>query len=135
MLQIALAVVAGFFAWLIVWVGSEKIISLIWPEGFGVHQQAFQDAITKSGEFTANTRLLLVHIVLCAMVSALAGFLAALIAGESTRAPLILGVVLLALGVLKAVMSWRYAPIWYHITFAALLISMAVLGGKLQTLT
>jgi hypothetical protein len=131
MVQIALGVVGGFFAWLIVWVGSEKIFSAIWPEGFGAHQRAFQAAIENGGQFTADTTLLLVHLVLGAIVSVMAGYLAALIAGENMRAPLVLGILLLALGVLKAVLSWPYAPIWYHIIFAALLISMTIVGGKL----
>jgi hypothetical protein len=106
MLQIALGVIAGFFAWMIVWVGSEKLLSVIWPEGFGAHQRAFQAAIENGGQFTAATMLLLIHIVLGLTVSAMAGFLAALIAGENMRAPLVLGLLLLALGILKAVLSW-----------------------------
>jgi uncharacterized membrane protein YfhO len=73
------------------------------------------------------------HIVLGAIVSVMSGFLAALIAAEDTRAPLILGVLLLAFGVLKSVLSWRYAPVWYHVTFTVLLIPMAFLGGKLYS--
>ena len=33
MVRIVLGVIAGFFAWAIVWFGSEKILSAIWPEG------------------------------------------------------------------------------------------------------
>ena len=33
MARIVLGVIAGFFAWAIVWVASEKILSAIWPEG------------------------------------------------------------------------------------------------------
>src|SRR6476659_2611062 len=117
MVRIVLGVIAGFFAWMIVWVGSEKILSAIWPQGFGVHQRAFEEAIKNGGQFTANTTLLLTHIVLVSIVSLMSGFLAALIARKDTRAPLILGVVLLALGVLKAVMSWSYVPLWYHVIF------------------
>jgi uncharacterized membrane protein (DUF485 family) len=133
MLRIILAAVAGFISWVIVWVGSEKILSAIWPKGFGVHQRAFQEAIEKGGPFTADATMLLVHIVLCSIVSALAGFLAAMIAGENTRAPLILGFLLLAMGIAKVVMSWRYVPIWYHVIFTVLLMPMAILGGKLYT--
>ncbi len=131
-MQIALGVIAGFFAWMIAWVGSEKIVSLIWPKGFGVHQQAFQAAlIAKDRQFRANTTMLLVHLVLVPIVSVLAGFLAAWIAGENLRTPLVLAFVLLALGVLKAVMSWRNVSLWYHIIFTVLLFSMTFLGGKL----
>jgi len=131
MVRIVLGVVAGFFAWLIVWVGSEKILSAIWPEGFGAHQRAFQAAIENGGQFTANTTLLLTHIVLASIISVMSGFLAARIAGENIRAPLVLGFLLVALGLVKVVMSWPYVPLWYHLIFTALLIPMTIMGGKL----
>lgn len=132
MLRIVMGVVGGFFAWLIVWVGSEKVISAIWP-AFGVHQQAFEDAIKNGGQFTAETPMLLTHIVMGSIVSVMAGALAALIAGENARAPLFAGILLLAMGVMKAVMSWQYVPIWYHVIFTAILLPMAIVGGKLIT--
>ena len=132
MLRIILGVIAGFIAWLIVWVGVEKIISAIWP-AFGVHQAAFQAAIAEGGEFTANTAILIIHIILGSIVSAVSGFLAALVSGENKRAPLVLGSSLLAMGLVKAVMSWPYVPIWYHVIFSAILLPMAIIGGKLKT--
>ena len=130
--RIVLGVIAGFIAWLILWVGIEKTLSAISP-WYGAHQLAFQMAVEKSAaQFTANTTLLLIHIVCGTIVSVIAGFLAALIARESKRAPLILGVMLLALGLVKAVMSWPYVPIWYHVIFTALLLPMALLGGRLR---
>lgn len=135
MVRIVLGVIAGFLAWVIVWVGSEKALSAIWPEGFGVHQRAFEAAINEGGEFTADTKLLLTHVVLGSVVSLMSGFLAALIAAENTRAPLILGILLLAMGLLKMVMSWPYVPLWYHVIFTALLIPMAIIGGRLYTAT
>ena len=131
MVRIGLGVIGGFIAWAIMWFGSEKILSAIWPEGFGVHQRAFEAAIKNGGQFTADTTLLLIHIVLASIVSVMSGFLAALIAGEHIRAPLVLGFLLLAFGLLKAVMSWQYVPIWHHVIFTALLIPMAILGGRL----
>ena len=98
MVRIVLGVIDGFFAWAIVWVGSEKILSAIWPEGFGAHQRAFEAAVANGGQFTADTTLLLMHIVRGSIVSVMSGFLAALIAGENTRAPLVVGCLLLALG-------------------------------------
>jgi hypothetical protein len=115
---IVLGVIAGFFAWAIVWVGSEKILSAIWPEWF---------------QFAADTTILLIHIILGSIVSVMSGSLAALIAGENKRAPLILGFLLLAFGLLKVVMSWPYVPIWYHVIFTAILIPMTIMGGKLKT--
>jgi uncharacterized membrane protein (DUF485 family) len=133
MLRIVLGVIAGFFAWGTVWVGSERVLSAIFPEGYGVHQAAFQAAVENGGRFTVDTTLLLVHIVQGLVVSVMAGFLAALIAGENKRAPLILGILLVAFGLVIVVLSWPYVPIWYHVIFTALLMPMTIIGGKLRS--
>ena len=130
MWRIILGVIAGFIAWLVVWIASEKILSAIWP-AFGVNQKAFEEAVKNGGEYTADTTMLLTHLVLGSVVSVMAGIFAALIARENTSAPLVVGCLLLAMGVLKAIMSWRYVPIWYHIIFTAILLPMAIIGGKL----
>ncbi len=135
MVRIVLGVIAGFIAWVIAWFGGEKILSAIWPEGFGAHQRAFEEAIKNGGHFTADTNMLLTHIVLGSIVSVMSGFLAALIAGENRRAPLVLGFLLLGFGLLKLVMSWPYVPIWYHVIFTAILLPMTIMGGKLKTTT
>ena len=134
MWRIVLGVIAGFIAWLVVWIGSEKILSAIWPV-FGANQKAFEEAVRNGGEYTADTTMLLTHLVLGSVVSVMAGIFAALIARENTSAPLVVGILLLALGLLKAFMSWRYAPIWYHVIFTAILLPMAVIGGRLITAT
>ena len=131
MVRIILGVIAGFFAWAILWFGGEQMISAIWP-AFGAHQVAFQAAIEHGTSFTANATFLLVHIVLASIVSVIAGFLAALIAGNNRRAPLVLGFLLVAFGLLKVVMSWPYVPIWYHVLFTAVLIPMTIIGGRLK---
>ena len=133
MLRIVFGVIVGFFAWLIAWFGGEKIISAIWP-AFGVHQAAFQAAIENGGPFTADTGALLIHIVLGSIVSVISGFLAALVAGENKRAPMVLGFLLLAMGLVKAGMSWTYVPIWYHVIFTAILFPMTIMGGRLKTI-
>ena len=86
MVRIVLGVIAGFISWLIAWVGSEKILSAIWPEWFGAHQLAFQAAIEHGEQFAADSTILLIHIVLGSIISVMSGFLAALIAGENKRA-------------------------------------------------
>lgn len=134
MLRIILGVIAGFFAWMIVWVGSEKVLSAIFPEGYGVHQAAFQAAVENGTTgFTVDTTLLLVHLVQGLIVSVMSGFLAALVAGENKRAPLILGFLLVAFGLVIVVLSWPYVPVWYHIIFTAMLLPMTIIGGKLKS--
>ncbi len=134
MLRIVLGVIGGFIAWLIAWVGVEKVLSAIWP-AFGVHQAAFQAAIEDGGQFDPNSTMLVVHIVLGSVVSVISGALASLIAGENSKAPLIAGCLLLAMGIAKAFMSWQLVPIWYHIIFTAMLLPMAIIGGKLTNNT
>lgn len=133
MVRTVLGVFTGFISWTIAWFGGETILSAIWPESIGAHQRAFQAAIENGGPFTADTTLLLVHIVLGSLVSVMAGFLAALVARENKRAPLFLGFLLLAFGVLKAVMSWPYVPIWHHGIFTAMLLPFTIVGGRLRS--
>jgi|SRR6188472_900821 len=135
MVRIILGAVAGFFAWSIVWVGSEKLLSAIWPQWYGAHQVAFEAAIANGGQFTPDTTILLMNIVRGSIVSAMSGFLAAVIAGENKRSPLILGVLLLAFDLLIVVLSWRLVPLWYGIIFTALLIPMTIIGGRLKKTT
>ena len=132
MMRIALGVVAGFVAWPVVWFGIEKLFAAIWPEWYGAHQLAFTAAIKSGGQFSADTTVLNLQIVLASVVSVMSGFLAALIARENKRAPLIVGVLLTTFGVLKAVMSWPHVPILYHVVFTALLLPMTIVGGKLK---
>ena len=132
MVRITAGVVAGFVAWMVAWFGGEALLSALFPAGYGVHQRAFEEALIEGhGGFVADTTMSLVHIVLGAVVSVLAGFLAARVAGEGRRAPMVLGCLLLALGVAKAVMSWPYVPLWYHVVFTAMLLPLAIVGGRL----
>ena len=132
MVRMVSGVIAGFLAWAIMWFGIETIFSALWPEWFGTHQIAFQAAIEHGNPFTPDTTILLMHIALASIVSVMSGFLSALIAGESKRVPLVLGFLLLAVGLLKAGMSWAYVPVWYHVLFAAILLPMTIIGGKLK---
>jgi hypothetical protein len=130
--RIILGVIAGFIVWSIIWVGSERVLSAIWPEWYGAHQIAFEAAVASGGAFKADTTILLMNLVRGSIVSVISGFLAALIAGENKRSPLILVVLLVAFGLVIVAMSWSYVPVWYHIIFTALLIPMTMLGGKLK---
>ena len=132
MIRIVLGAIAGLCAWMILWFGAETLISALWP-AFGAHQAAFQAAIENDGPFTADPTMLSVHIVMALIVSAAAGFISALVAGENKRAPLFLGIVLLIVGLLKAFMSWPLVPIWYHGIFTAVLLPMALIGGRLRS--
>lgn len=132
MLRIVLGVIGGFIGWLIVWVGVEKTLSAVWP-AFGVHQKAFEDVVKNGGQFVYDNTMLATHVVVGSIIAVMAGALAALIAGENSRAPLFVGILLLILGALKVAMSWQYVPLWYNVIFTLILVPMAILGGKLIT--
>jgi len=92
----------------------------------------FALAMANKELFQADATILMMHIVRSIIISIMAGFLAAFIAGENRRAPLILGVLLLLFGLMVEVMVWSYLPVWYHLIFLALLVPMTVLGGKFK---
>jgi hypothetical protein len=131
MLRVISGVVTGFITWMVVWIGIEKILSAIFPVAYGAPQKAFEMAIKNGGAFTPDTTLLLCHVVIVVFVAALSGFVATKVASGSQRAPMVLGVVLLAIGVMKAAMTWTPVPIWYHIAFTAILLPMTIVGGKM----
>lgn len=131
MLRIVLGVVLGFIVWAIAWFGGEAILSAVWPT-FGANQSAFQAAIENGGPFSGDTSFFLTHVVLATVVSIIAGFVAALLAGNNKRSPLILGIVLLAMGLLKLAMSWADVPVWYSVLYTAVLFPAAIIGGKLR---
>ena len=132
MVRIILGAIVGFFAWSIVWVGSEKIFSAIWPAWYGAHQTAFEAAIQNGGQFTPDPTILVMNIIRGAIVSAGAGYLAALISGENKRSPLILGILLLAFDLIIVALSWKHVPLWYGIIFTVMLVPMTILGGRLK---
>ena len=132
MIRIILAAIVGFMIWSTVWLGSEKLLSAYSPNWFGVHQRAFEAAVTNGGEFRAETTILLMNIIRGSLVSILSGFLTVLVAGENRFAPRILIGMLVAFGLLVVVLTWNYIPLWYHVIFTLLLVPMTMLGGKLK---
>lgn len=132
MIRIVLAVIAGFLAWSILWVGGEQVLSAVFPDWFGAHQIAFEKATFNKEPFSADTTILLFNVFRGAVVSIISGYLAALIAGENKRSTLTLGIFLLAFGLFIVSMTWSIIPLWYHIIFSAMLIPMTILGGKLK---
>ncbi|MEJ7847372.1 MAG: hypothetical protein WKF92_04695 [Pyrinomonadaceae bacterium] len=130
--RIILGAIVGFIFWSIVWLGSERLLSAIWPEWYGAHQASFEAAVSSSGAFTADTTILLMNIVRGSIISVLSGYIAAAISRENKLSPMILSVLLVAFGLYIVSMSWSLIPVWYHVIFTALLIPMTILGGRLK---
>ncbi len=132
MLKIVLGVVLGFVAWTVLWLGSDQVLMMASPGWYGAHQTEFEFAVGVEQPFTPNTTILIMHLVRAAIISVMAGFLAAFIAGENRKAPLALGVLLLAFGLLVQIMVWNYLPVWYHAVFLLMLIPVTVFGGRVK---
>ena len=132
MLRIILGVIVGFVAWSILWVGSDQLLISFSPDWYGFHQHSFQAAMVNQSSFTPDTTILIMHLVRAVIISIMAGFLAAMVAGENRKAPLALGVLLLLFGIAVEAFAWSYLPIWYHLVFLLLLIPMTILGGKMR---
>jgi uncharacterized membrane protein YeaQ/YmgE (transglycosylase-associated protein family) len=132
MIRIILGVIAGFVVWSIVWVGSDQVLMNLSRGWYGAHQHAFETAMLNQTPFTADNTILAMHIVRSIIISLMAGFLAAFMANENRKAPLILGILLLLFGLMVQIMAWNYLPVWYHVVFLLLLVPVTVLGGKLK---
>lgn len=130
--RIILGAAVGFVVWSVVWLGSEKALSAMMPTWFGAHQTQFEAAVAKGGDFKADNSILAMNCIRGPIISILAGWLAAVVARESRRTPIVLVVMLVAFGLLIVAMSWKYVPVWYHVLFTALLIPMPIIGGKLR---
>ena len=132
MIRIILGVIAGFIAWSIIWLGSEQVLSVAWPE-YGRHTLAAETAFINGASLETSTAIVVVNLIRSFLTSIIAGFLAAVVAGESRRPTLVLGVILLLVGIAVEYAFWNLAPAWYHIVFLVAIIPMTMLGGRLKS--
>jgi uncharacterized membrane protein YoaK (UPF0700 family) len=69
-------------------------------------------------------------------LSLVAGRGTAVIGRTASSLPiLLLGLLLLAVGIVFQTQFWRLMPLWYHLSFLALLIPFCYLGAWLRTVT
>jgi len=121
MVRSILAVLAGMILWAGLWVGGNAVL-----------RGALPDAYDAEG-LTRSVAVLSLILVLSVVLSVIAGYLTAAIAGR--RAILhafVFGAVQLAIGVGVQAAVWQQMPLWYHLSFLALLIPASLLGGALR---
>lgn len=134
MVRIILAVIVGFLVWSILWLGSEELLSMIFPEWFGAHQIAFKKAsLDNTPYWVEDTSILVWNVIRGIIVSIISGYIAAMIAGENKTSTLVLGVCLLLFGLYIVFVTWAMIPVWYHALFSLMLIPMTILGGRLKS--
>jgi len=116
MLRKILGVVAGYVAWTVIWLGGNAALAAASPESFDE-----QGATSSAG-------LLALLLVLSVVASLVAGRLSVVVG----RAPVALwtGVLLLLTGIGVQIGYWELLPVWYHLSFLALLVPATLLGGR-----
>ena len=120
MLRTALAVLAGFLAWTGLFLGLSASIRALFASAHGADGSVFA------------LGPLLLYLALAAAASLLAGYAAGRIdRARPSRAALVTGLVLLAVGLPVQIASWSLAPVWYHLAFLVMLVPLAVVGGRL----
>ena len=134
MIRIIAGVVVGFIVWSIVWVGSEALMAAISPNWLGKHSLEAQTALTAGTPLASanDAGIAIINLLRSFVTSIIAGYMAALVAGEYKRSTMGLGIILLLVGIAIEYMFWNLAPAWYHVIFVLGLIPMTILGGRFR---
>lgn len=124
--RVAVGVLAGAVVWAVLWVGGTSGARAAFPELLDATQRL------------ENVGALLAFIGYSVVLSILAGYVAAMLAGVADlaagmRAAWILAGLQLALGLFFEISSWDLLPVWYHLVFLALIVPATVYGGRLRT--
>ena len=132
MVRIILGVIVGFIVWSVVWVGGEATMVSLSPNWIGAYIASAQRSLVDGSPFTPDASIAAINLVRSFLTSFIAGYMAALVAGEYKRSTMALGIILLLVGIAVEFVSWKVAPAWYHIVFVLALIPLTILGGRLR---
>ncbi|MEQ1642035.1 MAG: hypothetical protein ABL959_01160 [Pyrinomonadaceae bacterium] len=134
MVRIILGVIVGFIVWSIVWVGGEALLASLSPDWLGKHSLDAQKALAAGIplESANDAGIAAINLIRSFVTSLIAGYMAALVAGEYKRSTMALGIILLIVGVIVEYMFWNLAPAWYHVLFVLGLLPMTILGGRIR---
>jgi len=120
MIKSILYVLAGTVTWTVLWLTSNSLLMTLVPGAF------------REDGSTSRPDILFIILALSVIFSVGAGFVTGRLArGREMRHALALGILQLAIGIFVQLQFWDVMPIWYHLTFLALLIPGNLLGGRL----
>ncbi|MBD3165341.1 hypothetical protein GF324_01970 [bacterium] len=121
MLRSILAVLVGMILWDILWLGSNNVFFLIFPELMDL-----EGPIDNAG-------ILLLFMLLSVIFSVIAGYVTVMIARRKPVAhALVLGGIQLAIGIVMQIQYWELMPVWYHLGFLLLLVPGYLAGAMLR---
>lgn len=132
MRRMILGAIVGFIVWTCFLLGSDAIWIALSPDWYGRHQMEFEAAVNNKTPFLADTTVMLIAVIRSAIFSFITGFIAALIAKENFKSPLLLGIFLVAFGAFIHSMILNNVPFWYHILILVPIVPLTILGGKLK---
>jgi hypothetical protein len=103
------------------------------PDWIAPHYRDAESAFATGAPFKGDAGIEIINLIRSFVTSLIAGYMAALVAGEYRRSTLALGIVLVVVGiVLQGFAFWNLAPAWFHVLFVLGLLPMTILGGKLR---
>ena len=121
MMRMIIAIVAGYAAWTALWLGGNAMF-------FGEATE-----VVRAGEPYTKAGPLAGVIVLSVVCSVVAGLVTAGIArARAQRAVVIVAALLLITGIGVQIGVWAMMPLWYHLTFLALIAPVVMLGARLR---
>ena len=120
MLRVAMGVVAGLVAWVLI------VTVLNWGLRLGLPGYLEAEPVMV---FTLSMKI--ARLTIAVITSIATGALVQAIAPASRWAAWIVGLVLLALFVPEHLHLWEKFPIWYHLTFLITLAPLVVLGSRI----
>jgi hypothetical protein len=115
------AVIAALVTWFFVATVLNLALRAWWPN---YHEAEIA--------FNFTFAMKLARLVLGAISTLAAGFVAAWIGKVRTRAAMLTGIVLLALFIPGHYRIWDKFPVWYHLTFLVSLLPLTLLGAALN---
>jgi hypothetical protein len=117
-----LGVVVGLMVWFAAALVAGVLLRSVWPE-----------YVAASGDMSFTLPMKLTRLSIGALTTFAAGAVTVLIARSSWMA-VITGAVLLLVFIPEHISLWDKFPIWYHLTFLASLVPLAVAGGRIAGL-
>ena len=121
MLRSILSVVAAIAVWGVLWVSVNLGIAGAMPTRFD------------ENGITSDPALLVLFIAISAVLCVLAGWLCASIAKHSLmKHVFVLALIQLTIGIFVQASGWDLMPLWYHVTFLALVVPMHLVGGWIR---
>ncbi len=119
MKQTAIRVATGFAAWSVAWCAANFVAPVVVPDAFAA------DGTVR------GTLVPVAFIAWAALLSLLAGAIAARRPSPGPGAARGLALLLLLVGTMVELSYWAALPAWYHLTFLAVLVPATLTGARL----